>query len=627
MRLITFTLEGFRRFEQRTSLKLHGPMIALIGPNEAGKSTILEALELLNSDDAIPAGARSRRTQLDPSLEWRFQLEPSDKTAIAAISEAKNVQSVIITKGLDGVRHWQFRPENPVRDLGTRRAVSTMMAEVHNGKQFKAIEQGEYSTVHLFEQVKALLTENGDYADDQIVMFRDLADSLDTSEPFARVKLVAALPASLRELAESESEPSPYNKAVETLKPLLPSMERFRQEDRGLLSQYDLTSDAANPPLPLRHLVVLADLKLKPLLRDVQEGRIADVTTAIARANRRLLEVFAMSWNQQGVAIQFDVHNTILHIQATTPGDDGVSDIAERSDGMRWFAALLAFSHEWKDLPILLVDELETHLHYDAQADLIDVLAKQLFTSKVIYTTHSFGCLPHDLGTGVRVVEQVDERTSRLENGFWKGGAGFSPLMASMGAAAVSFTPTRYALIAEGAADAILLPTLLREALNLRALAFQVAPGLSIVAASRVPELEAEAGRVAFVVDNDEGGKDRAKLLRDAGIAEHRILMLPGKEPTEIEDLVDPGVYVKAVNDEMGVWASTAKPVDVSDLGDSRRTKALVAWCKSNGYSAPDKMAVAQRVIDESGLGAIIAKRRKRDLVTLYRRIQKALNL
>src|SRR5207302_176308 len=97
---------------------------------------------------------------------------------------------------------------------------------------------------------------------------------------------------------------------------------------------------------------------------------------------------------------------------------------------------------------------------------------------------------------------------------------GFSPLLASMGAAAMSFTPTRHALIAEGAGDAILLPTLLREASGEHRLGFQVAPGLASVAAASVRDLEAEAGRVGFIVDGDEGGLAIAAKLKGSGVTE-----------------------------------------------------------------------------------------------------------
>jgi predicted ATP-dependent endonuclease of OLD family len=46
--------------------------------------------------------------------------------------------------------------------------------------------------------------------------------------------------------------------------------------------------------------------------------------------------------------------------------------------GLRWLIALHAFlAARGAQKPILLVDEAETHLHYDAQADLIDALMNQ----------------------------------------------------------------------------------------------------------------------------------------------------------------------------------------------------------------------------------------------------------
>lgn len=297
---------------------------------------------------------------------------------------------------------------------------------------------------------------------------------------------------------------------------------------------------------------------------------------------------------------------------------------------MRWFAALLAFSHGWSERPILLVDEIETHLHYDAQADLVDVLSKQRFTAKVIYTTHSFGCLPFDLGTGVRVVQPIDAATSRLENGFWKGGAGFSPLLASMGAAALSFTPTRHALIAEGPADAILLPTLMRQGRDDVRLGFQVAPGLSSVAAAAVPDLEAEAGRVGFIVDGDQGGRDIVAKLVAAGIPESRVLILTDPDSgaaLEVEDLVDAQIYVASVNDELRCWNDLTVECAAADIGDELRTKAVETWCIGQGLTPPDKAAVAQRVVDRSTEGPVHAVAREALLTSLLTQARSILQI
>lgn len=175
------------------------------------------------------------------------------------------------------------------------------------------------------------------------------------------------------------------------------------------------------------------------------------------------------------------------------------------------FVALAAFvaTRSTVTSPVLLIDEAETHLHYDAQADLVNMLLTQGEAAQVIYTTHSPGCLPPDLGTGIRVIApaQSDPAISEVRNAFWVDHvAGFSPLLFAMGAGAAAFTTTRYAVIAEGASEMILLPSLIRAATGLDFLPYQVAPGLSEAPTSQYPKLDLQAARVAFAVDGDSGG-------------------------------------------------------------------------------------------------------------------------
>jgi predicted ATP-dependent endonuclease of OLD family len=199
-----------------------------------------------------------------------------------------------------------------------------------------------------------------------------------------------------------------------------------------------------------------------------------------------------------------------------------------------------------------------------------------------------------------------------------------------MGAAAMSFTPTRHALIAEGAADAILLPTLLRQASDEERLGFQVAPGLSSVASSSVAELEAEAGRVAFLVDGDKGGSNIVAKLTGAGIPANRVMTLTDSttgEGLEVEDLVAPSVYAQAANDELRCWQEIDTEMTVDDFGAALRTKAVEAWCASQGVEAPDKAAVAQRVVDASTDESIVAASRQDVLRSLLAETRSALGL
>lgn len=620
VKLIGFTISGYRRFLHASSLKLHGDMIAIVGPNEAGKSSLLRAMAQLNERQAFSADEPTRRHKVETKLVWQFELSSDDRTALVDIPEASGVRSVRISKEGDGTkRNWTFLPSKPVRDLSPRQAAA-LAFETVRASLVNASERDErLAPDALQEASEALASESESLASGELdrvaeiaTAFGDLAILLktDAEDPAGEIApnfgvevgTLESVSSNLLEFVVLERAPVPSRRCISALDPRIPEIVFFARSDRELASEYDLTQVAENPPSALDHLCHLAGLDLVALRDEVAAGTIADVSTRRDAANRELRRAFAEAWHQVDVAVQIEVQGTLLHVQATTPGDLGVSTISERSDGMRWFAALLAYAHGWSRKPILLVDEIETHLHYDAQADLIQVLAQQDFTSKVIYTTHSFGSLPPDLGQGVRVVEQVDASASRLRNGFWDRGAGFSPLLSAMGAAATSLTPTRHAIIGEGPSEAILLPSVLRQGTT-KPVLFQVAPGLASVAAAAVPDLESEAGRVAFLVDGDPAGAAIEKSLRGSGVSETRITRLTDQgsgEPLVLEDLVDEQVIANAWNDEIQLWQEGAPAIPATEFASPCCITRAEAWAHANGVTVPDKVAVAQRVLDQA---------------------------
>lgn len=649
VRLIAFSLEGYRHFVEKTSVKLHGDMIALVGPNEAGKSSLLKAMTHLHNTEGFAASELPRRSPARPTLSWHFQLEAPDKSALRTVFGGHAVERLVITKKADASRVWSFEPHALKRDRAKRTELRALLEFWRGDPALAQAEDSGDFDPDRYSQVMADLEQIEDWGQDQLSNIETLADELRELEPPAdseeetsdrdaepnsnfwtgRSELTDMLDA----VHELEAQPSPWRQAVEALRPLVPQIELFGFEDRDLASEYDLNEVATSPPAALMHLAKLAELSLEALRDEANSGAIADVATRRNAANRQLLEKFDQSWNQQGIAVQLEVQGAMLHVQAITPEDNGLSPITDRSDGLRWFASLLAFADGWDRNPILLVDELETHLHYDAQADLIAVLAKQRFTSKVVYTTHSFGCLPFDLGTGVRVVQPVNAATSRLENGFWRAGAGFSPLLASMGAAAFSFTPTRHALVAEGPSDAILLPTLFRQAGDMDRLSFQVAPGLASIASAAVHTLEHEAGKVAFLVDGDEAGHAiKTKLTSAGGIDAQRVLVLQAEAPSgpvglESEDLVDPAMYLDAVNDEIRMWNSVTSELSLDVIQGPCRSQAVEEWCVTSGYSKPDKVAVAQRIVDASASASILDESKRGLVNSLRTQIELALGI
>ena len=129
------------------------------------------------------------------------------------------------------------------------------------------------------------------------------------------------------------------------------------------------------------------------------------------------------AWQQDPpITVVLENEGTVLRIHVQS-GTGPTMAFRERSDGLRQFVALVALTaHQPNPVrPILLIDEVETHLHYNAQADLIEVLTIQTAALQVVYTTHSAACLPQDLGLGVRVVEGIEQLTaSTVRQNLWQ---------------------------------------------------------------------------------------------------------------------------------------------------------------------------------------------------------------
>lgn len=345
----------------------------------------------------------------------------------------------------------------------------------------------------------------------------------------------------------------------------------------------------------------------------IAEGELGQVEFLIERANNRLSTIFAGFWFQSGVTVRLRIDGAVLHLFVGST-ETSYASIAERSDGLRQFVALLAFTtleQAGQAPPVLLIDEAEVHLHYDAQADLVQMLARQEVASKIIYTTHSAGCLPEDLGTGVRLVEPDSPTISTIRNAFWEDERpGFTPLLYGMGASTLAFVSLRYALAVEGMADVILLPTLLREATDLSHLGFQVVPGLSRSNEHGIGLLERGAPRTAYLVDADSGGNEIRRKLRRAGVPDNRIFRLLNGESQNVvvEDLVDPKVYVDAVNRELYRSHGDSMSFPSDELTDVGRPEVVKAWCESRGIGAPNKRAVAYHIVETRSSSSVASE-------------------
>jgi predicted ATP-dependent endonuclease of OLD family len=609
---VKVSFEGFKRLAM-TGCNTDSRVLAFVGSNESGKSTLLEALAWLTNgaEEALPSVYANRTTP--PSslvVEAEFELDEEDVAVLADLDLAETAQTFQFQKHKDGsVRAGAIptplRNAKPFQDAAARldstrkRLATQFAAEVEDAEEAANTPESWADRV-----AEALRHPDEVWPEDVVganellcVWLNEVSPASKTDKP--RDAKTAEL---LQIVAAIARSTHPQSLATQRLRRRMPKFVQFREVDRRLATVHPINDEASrqNPQPALANLLRIANLDLNRLWQFIEQGDGSSRESYVEEANERLQDFFTQAWNQSEIAARLKVTETTIEIWLKELGRGGpVTNIEERSDGLRTFVALAAFlaSQSLAIPPILLIDEAETHLHLDAQADLVGVLLKQIDATQVFYTTHSPGCLPTDLGTGIRLLRRDPERAnaSEIRHDFWTNQEpGFAPLLYAMGASAAAFSACRHAVLAEGAADMILLPTLIRMATDLDDLTYQVAPGLAAANAFEM-RVEEVAARVVYVTDGDDQGAKYAEQLVEAGIRSDHIFALP--EGWASEDLVDRAVFVDVVN----TLLQGEKRLDDGDLGDNKPVvKLLEDWGRRQGTDTPGHVVIAYGLINNA---------------------------
>ncbi len=517
MRLTKVHIRGYKRLAD-ASCNLDGRLVALLGPNEAGKSSVLEALAWLSEEDSgeLPGPSRSRsvpqHSATQPVVYTRFALEADDHAALSDLDTDDKPHAFIFAKMLDGT--WQTNVE-PTLNRSRGPLQQALAALDRFDTRFQALIREHDDAQGWIGAVRACIQEAEDDrrspCGEELKSLREWCDerTADGATPAKAGDAIARFVGVLDDLnARLDADP-PHLVARKRLRARVPQFLLFDERDRVLQTAYNLADGNLhnNTPPALVNLLSLGETSV-PWLQAVQQtGDTTRIKTHLKEVNQRLAQRLQPTWRQAKLTVALYINGDLLEVLIDE--DSGATTaIHERSDGLKTFIAMVCFlaRHHNDVPPILMLDEAETHLHYDAQADLIDVLQHHVRTSKVVYTTHSPGCLPPDLGTGIRLVAPTADRAaSFLRNDFWASNEpGFSPLLFAMGAGAAAFSVCRRAVLAEGPSDMILLPTLIRLATDAPDVGYQVAPGLSSAPAADLTN-EAVAAKVVYLVDQGPG--------------------------------------------------------------------------------------------------------------------------
>lgn len=615
MRLVKAEFSGFGRLATG-KINLDNRVIAVVGPNEAGKTTLLKALAYIDNGLALSAAERSRGMEVtDAHTVSRVQylIGPDDKNALKEYELEVQPESLWLSRAAVG-GNVEMRAEptpqkarKPLEKAVASLARAASEKALHDLEERREDEEDEETPRATFRYRVETFAANlvaGAYERGAPAAATDAAHELaNILAEFDEFEITSPIADSLGAIASWLSIPDPAPLVAELLYKRSPDILLFSDGDRNLASSYELSEKVvSDPPVALQNLARMAELSLPALWKTLENGDEGERETLILHANHVLKVKFAATWKQSQVTVHLKIEGTVLSVRIMQ-GGKRITQFHERSAGLKMFVAVIAFlaARGTSVPPVLLIDEAETHLHIDAQADLVNTFMTQRQAAKIIYTTHSPACLPPDLGSNIRAVlpDKDHGDRSKIEASFWHSAAGFSPLMLAMGAGAAAFSAARFVVLSEGPSEMLLLPSLIREAVGLEDLEYQVAPGLSEVPSAFYPELDLEGARVAYLLDGDRGGLSRRRALVDGGVPEDKIVVL---DALTLENLISPEDYRSAISLLLEECNPSKFVPPLPSLPEATAVtwpSVFEKWATENDLRLPGKRVVASRIVEE----------------------------
>jgi ABC-type transport system involved in cytochrome c biogenesis ATPase subunit len=423
VRLKLIRVTGFKRFGDRVQLDTRGPIIAIVGPNEAGKTSLLEAIAHVSKDEPFGAHEFTDRNAGDAEqavVVAEFSLDADDRAALGDLVGDGVDLTYASWRYPSGDRRYSVQPRHP-RDGRHRAGAVAALDQALKDGWLEPLDEDEPEAdrggrPRLAERARALVGALRSLADNlgeevhleldalAAAVNQEVPDGVETD----RTELFDVL--SVASAFERESPPEQRINAI--LASRLPQFLLFTDEDRTLRTEY-VWGEHPTPPRGLENVFALAKTNYLHLKAAAMNDDRTTTETLLEQGNAELDEAFK-AWRQADLHVSLSVNQRSLQLLVRDRATAKRTRLDERSAGLRSFVALIAFAarHASTVRPVLLVDEAETHLHYGAQADLMRVFERQRVAETIIYTTHSIGCLPSDLGATIRVVALLRANTT-----------------------------------------------------------------------------------------------------------------------------------------------------------------------------------------------------------------------
>lgn len=623
MLLKTFHIQDFQSVGDSNSIGV-GDITCLVGKNEAGKTALLKALYRLNpitkdedKFDVTDDYPRSRVTEYEQEVNSGKRKHSIVTTAVFEI-EAQELapleedfgtgvlpeRTITLSRGYKNETDFRMNADERV-------AGEALLAKAH---LLEPLTQ-ESAKWNSLSELASILRERGEAQQERfnqmIVAANNLTDPDEKRDGLAHAQSVQETAAARSLRTELESINAVGVRTYIYTKYLEPHLPHFLYFDdyyqmRGCENIEALQQRIAGGQLlpsdhPIIGLVELAGLKLQEL---VNLNRTQDLKNKLQGASNHLTKKILKYWSQnRHLRLAFDVRPARLgdpeNMRSGTNIWAEVVDqkhfvntaLGTRSRGFVWFFSFLAWYSRLKATAqrriILLLDEPGLSLHAKAQEDLLRYFEEELKGAhQVIYSTHSPFMVDSRHFERCRIVQDKsidsddqllpeEEGTKVLTEVLDAGQDSLFPLQGALG---YEIYQTLFvgpnSLVIEGASDLLYIQVLsgllTRSGRNGLDPAWTLTP---VGGADKVPTFVALIGankslRVATLIDFQRTSTQMVENLYKRKLLNRSHVLtfadFTGKQESDIEDMFEPGFYLRLVNEEYK--PHLANPVELSML-------------------------------------------------------------
>jgi len=562
MKLKKITIHKYKSFETEQKFDLEDDITILVGMNESGKTSALEAI------------AKTRYFQDDKSFKFNSTHDYPRKDKKRMEKNGENPEAITCVYEIDNELKQTIEEE---MGKGVLKSTSFSVTTKYDNSRTISISIDakkfiEYKTKELGISSETL--------NEKLLKVKNKEDLETVQKEYTEESKVAGIKSFIKYFENKNNWEDPIGEYIYRVL-VAPKIPKFLYYDE----YYSLPSRISIEKLQKQNLeeteyktakalFELADINIDDIVKATSfEDFIAELEATEAKISEELFKYWQTNKNLN-ITFQIDKkeqansygNHIVEHILDIRVKNKGVSlSLKNRSKGFNWFFSFLVWfkkiQEDQNSNYILLLDEPGLNLHAAAQADLLRFLEDLSQNYQIVYTTHSPFMITSDKLQRVRTILETEKGSVISDSIQEKDPKTLFPLQAALGYdIAQNLFISKNNLLVEGVSDLIYLQYMsaILENADKKGLSHDITivptGGLEKVA-TFISLLRSNDLQIVCLLDSFTDPKGKAKL--DNMIAQKIINQknirffyefLDNRKRADIEDLFTKNDYIKLFN-------------------------------------------------------------------------------